>query len=270
MIPVEISLAEVRGESSLCFVAALRDIRDRRRQEEALRAHMAALERRNRELDHFAYVASHDLKAPLRAIANLASWIEEDLEDRLEGETRRQLELLRGRVQRMEALIDGLLAYSRAGRSAVQPEAVSVEALLAEVVDSLDPPAGMRIEGGDLPTLVTDRLRLSQVLANLVGNAIKYHHDPHHGRVEVSAEDLGDRFRFTVADDGSGIDPRFHERIFQIFQTLQPRDSLESTGIGLALVKKIVEELGGEIELDSAPGEGARFQFTWPKEIAQT
>jgi len=265
LVPVELTLAEAEGEAGRLFVAAMRDISERKRQEALIEAHLHALEKANQELMQFAYVASHDLKAPLRAISNLAEWIEEDLEGRLEAEQKHQFDLLRRRVRRMEALIEGLLQYSRVGRTEGRRERVEVAALLAEVVDSLDPPAGFRVHWEDMPVLHTDRLRLFQVFSNLIGNAVKYHHDPAHGRVEVLAEDLGERVRFTVADDGPGIDPRFHDKVFQVFQTLQARDTMESTGIGLALVKKIVEGEGGTIELQSRAGAGARFRFTWPK-----
>ena len=264
-VPVELTLAEAEGEDGRLFVAAMRDISERKRQEALMAQHVAALEKANQELTQFAYVASHDLKAPLRAISNLAEWIEEDLEGRLEAEQRHQFDLLRRRVKRMEALIEGLLQYSRVGRSEGRREPVAVGELLAEVVESLDPPAGFAVRWGDMPTVHADRLRLFQVFSNLIGNAVKYHHDPAHAHVEIHAEDLGDQVRFTVADDGPGIDPRFHDKVFQIFQTLQARDTFESTGIGLALVKKIVEGEGGTIELQSREGAGARFRFTWPK-----
>jgi PAS domain S-box-containing protein len=225
----------------------------------------ANLEKRNQELDQFAYVVSHDLKAPLRAIANLSQWLEEDLDPYLNDDTRHQMNLLRGRVHRMEALIDGLLQYSRIGRVDRQAETVAVYDLLQDVVDSLAPPPTFTIAiPPDLPVLKTDRLRLEQVFANLIGNAIKYHDRPD-GRIEITASDRGSYYEFTVADDGPGIDPAYHERIFGIFQTLEARDKVESTGIGLSLVKKIVESKGGTIQLTSQPGQGATFRFTWLK-----
>ncbi len=222
------------------------------------------LEERNHELDQFAYITSHDLKAPLRGIANLAQWIEEDLGERASEEIRAQLELLRGRARRMEALIDGILQYSRVGRAPDKLQRVDVGELLAEVIDLLAPPpeATITIAPG-MPTLVADRVQLGQVFANLIGNALKHHGGPG-AAVTVSARPLGDRYEFAVADRGPGIAPQYHERIFGIFQTLASRDRVEGSGLGLALVKKMVERQGGQVRVESAEGEGATFFFTWP------
>jgi signal transduction histidine kinase len=227
-----------------------------------------ALETSNRELDQFAYVASHDLKAPLRGIANLSQWIEDDLGDRFTDDTREQMRLLRGRVHRMEALIDGILQYSRAGRATAAPERIDTAALVHEVVDLLAPPEAAEVvaEPG-LPLLVTERLPLQQVLMNLIGNGIKYGGE--RPRVQVGARHDGADWEFTVRDDGPGIAPEYHERIFAIFQTLQARDQVESTGIGLSIVKKMVESRGGRVWVDSAAGRGAAFRFTWPAQPAE-
>lgn len=226
----------------------------------------ANLKKRNQELDQFAYVVSHDLKAPLRAIANLSSWIEEDLEDLLTEDTQHQMNLLRGRVHRMEALIEALLQYSRVGRVKSALETVSVASLLEDILDSLAPPASFTIEvEPEMPTLVTERLLLEQVFANLISNAIKHNHRQA-GHVKISVKDLGDFYEFAVADDGPGIAPEYHEKVFVIFQTLEARDKVENTGIGLSLVKKTVETQGGTIKLTSQAGQGSTFSFTWPKQ----
>lgn len=221
------------------------------------------LEERNRELDQFAYITSHDLKAPLRGIANLAQWIEEDLGEHATEEISQQLELLRGRAHRMEALIDGILQYSRVGRVGEPPLPVDVGELVDEVIDLLAPPPGaVTVEQG-LPTVVAERVPLQQVFHNLIGNALK--HGGPGVRVSVSCEPQGECYAFTVADDGPGIAPQYHERIFGIFQTLASRDRVEGSGLGLALVKKIVEQRGGQVGLDSDEGRGAAFTFTWPR-----
>ncbi|MGK3967398.1 GAF domain-containing protein [Sorangium sp. So ce118] len=227
-----------------------------------------ALERTNAELDQFAYVTSHDLKAPLRGIASLAQWIEEDLSDKLTGETRRQMEMLRGRVQRMEALIEGILAYSRATRFREKPESVNIEKLAKEVVELVapKPPAQVAL---DVPpaTLRTYKVPLQQVLMNLITNALK-HAGREDARVIVCAHEQGERYEFSVSDNGPGIAPAFQEKVWGMFQTLQARDKVESTGIGLAIVRKIVESRGGRAWVESDGKSGATFRFTWPKREA--
>jgi signal transduction histidine kinase len=225
------------------------------------------LERRNRELDQFAYVASHDLKAPLRGIGNLSGWLEEDLGDQLDDKCRKHLELLRGRVNRMEALIDALLAYSRAGRKQAQPEAVDVRGLLDEIIDLLAPGEGVDVAiVSVMPTFVTTRILLQQVFHNLIDNALK-HGRAQSCRIEVGASDAGEFYEFWVKDEGPGIAARYQGKIWEIFQTLRARDKVEGTGIGLALVKKIIEQQGGVVGVDSAPDKGARFYFLWPKHV---
>ena len=246
------------------IVAEAHDITDRKQAQ-------ADLEQRNQELDSFVYVVSHDLKAPLRAIANLSEWIEEDLEGSLSVANQQQMALLRSRVYRMEATIDGLLEYARLGQLNETIEPVSVAELLAEVIDSIAPPPTFTIElPPDLPTLSTRRLPLLQVFANLIGNGIK-HHDRVDGSIQISiakratkaVEDRGDCYEFAISDDGPGIAPEQHERMFKIFQAVNPQKRNDSTGIGLAIVKKIVEAEGGTIWLESELGKGTTFYFTW-------
>jgi PAS domain S-box-containing protein len=238
----------------------------RKEAEVALHEKTDRLEQSNRELDQFAYVTSHDLKAPLRAIANLATWIEEDLGEHLKDEISDNMLLLKGRVHRMEALIQGILDYSRIGRESVRSESVDVSALLVDVVDSLPVPAQFQINVDDgMPVLNASKVRLTQVFANLIGNAIKYHDRPD-GCVNMTVTNGGDWYEFSVEDDGPGIPDEYHEKVFGIFQTLEARDKIESTGIGLTLVKKIIEEQGGSISIAPASGRGARFHFTWPAE----
>ena len=230
-----------------------------------LLATTATLEKRNQELDQFAYVTSHDLKAPLRAIANLSEWIEEDLADKLDEESRRNMNLLRSRVHRLENLINGLLNYSRVGRVKSEPEPVDVAAMVAEIIDSLPIPEGLQIEiQGELPTFVTQLIPLQQVFNNLISNAIK-HSDRDDAQIIISAQELDSHYEFAVSDNGCGIDPQFHDRIFTIFQTLESRDQKESTGIGLAIVKKAIENQGGKISVESAVNAGCTFRFTWKK-----
>ncbi len=228
------------------------------------------LERTNLELDQFAYVASHDLKAPLRAIANLAQWIEEDLDEQMTDETRQQMDLLRGRVKRMEGLINGILQYSRVGRVNINLEQVDVALLLCEIIEELKPPSGCSIDvAANMPCLYIARLPLFQIFINLIDNAIRFHPQPESAQILISALALDDSlYEFTVTDNGLGIAPEYHDKIFQIFQTLNARDSVESTGVGLTVVKKIVEQFGGTISVDSTAGisggKGSTFRFTVP------
>ncbi|CAN5768559.1 hypothetical protein BH10CHL1_BH10CHL1_07830 [soil metagenome] len=231
----------------------------------------AELERSNRELDQFAYVASHDLKAPLRAINYLAEWIRTDAADSLPSASQTHLATLQGRIKRMEALLNDLLAYSRAGRQRHALEPVDTTLLVKDVIDLLAPPQGFTITvESNLPVLPLERVPLETVLRNLIGNAIKHHDRPDIGRVSIAAQEQAQLIEFAVSDNGPGIDPAFHERIFQIFQTLKARDEVEGSGMGLAVVKKTVEYRGGTIQVESSVGQGATFRFTWPKEATQS
>lgn len=221
------------------------------------------LEKRNKELDQFVYAASHDLKSPLRAIANISQWLIDDLKGQLTEDTQYHLELLQGRVYRMENLIDGLLQYYRVGRAQMSSERVNVEQLLKDVIDNLDPPPQFTIEiASEMPTFFTVRLLLQQVFTNLLSNAIK-HHDGEQGTIKITAQQEDNFYKFSVADDGPGIEPQFHEKIFGLFQTLEPHSS-HNTGIGLALVKKIIEGEKGTITIESQEGDGTTIHFTWP------
>lgn len=222
-----------------------------------------------KDLDDLVSAASHDLRAPLRDIANLAAWIDEDVGDALPPTSARHLAMLRDRVARMERLLDDLLAYYRAGSVERPPESFPAEAVIAEAVRDVAPPPGfsLRTEGAGL-TLRTLRAPLSQVLRNLIANAIKHHGGPT-GRVAVRVFEAREGWAgFEVSDDGPGIAPEHHARIFQLFQTLRPRDEVEGSGMGLAIVKRVVESHGGTVWVRSEPGQGATFAFTWPRESA--
>ncbi|MCX2738761.1 sensor histidine kinase [Pontibacter anaerobius] len=224
------------------------------------------LDLKNKELDQFAYVVSHDLKAPLRGIEVASRWVEEDMGTQLPANVQEYLVMMRVRVHRMENLINGILALARIGRTSQVEEEVDVNELLSEVVDLLSPPSGFYIDVQDnLPILHTVRIQLQQVFSNLISNAIKYH-DKDKGHISIRHHETDEFHVFSVADDGPGIDPEYHSRIFVIFQTLQERDAMESTGVGLSIVKKIVELQGGTIWVNSEPGLGSTFTFTWPKQ----
>ncbi|MBV2123330.1 MAG: CHASE domain-containing protein [Candidatus Thiodiazotropha sp. (ex Ctena orbiculata)] len=235
---------------------------------ETLEHHIASrtaeAERRAEYLEQFAYVTSHDLKAPLRAVSNLAEWIEEDLTDKLDSSSKEQLALLRDRVRRMHDLIEGLLEYSRVGKTSDVEATIDTRELIQEITDSLSPQKGFTIKiKGEMPVLKADRLQLGQVFSNLISNSLK-HHGGRKGKIRISSRQVGKFYEFTVCDNGQGIAPEYHDKVFKMFQTLKSSDFNNSTGIGLALVKKIVIEHGGSIQLNSALNEGACFTFLWP------
>ncbi len=224
------------------------------------------LERSNAELDNFAYVASHDLKAPLRGIRNLAEWIAEDIKSTVTDDTHENVRLLRSRVERLDGLLESLLTYSRVGRKTSSAEQVDSGALVGEISVYLAPPPGFAIVcEGEMPSLFTPKAPLEQVLRNLINNALK-HHDQDKGAIVVSALKKGSDIEFRVEDDGPGIAPEFHKRIFQMFQTLKPRDQVEGSGMGLAIAQKTIEGFGGRIWVESdPPRRGTAFVFTWPQ-----
>jgi len=222
----------------------------------------------NRDLEEFAYAASHDLKAPLRVIDNASKWLEEDLEEHLSDETRESMNLLRGRVMRMEKLLDDLLEYSRIGRSVDEryAEVIPGDALMDNVLALLSPPEGFTVNvSSKFADIRIRKMPLQQILMNLIGNAIK-HHDKKTGRIEVTVEEDESAYAFAVKDDGPGIPAQFHDQIFMMFKTLKPRDQVEGSGMGLALVRKHIAVFGGTLNLEAREGKGSTFRFTWPKQ----
>lgn len=224
-----------------------------------------SLARSNRELEQFAYIAAHDLKSPLRGIANLSEWIEEDLAGAMNPTTQRQMELLRGRVHRMEELIDGIREYTRAGSEGADAEEVDTADLVGELGRILVLPDESALEvSADLPTLRTHRSALRQVFFHLLDNARK-HGSPAEGgvRIRVEARREGSLWEFRIEDNGPGIPPQYRAKAWTIFQTLRRRDHFEGAGIGLPLVRKIVEQHGGSVGIETAPEGGTIVRFTW-------
>ena len=263
--PIELAVSEMWVGQRRMFTGLVHDI-SLRKQAEARQAQLIhELESANEELKNFAYVVSHDLKAPLRAIGSLADWISADQSERLDDEGKEHLRLLIQRTRRMDGLIDGILQYSRVGRVREAVVDVDVNEVVREALAMLAPPPHIRVEvAPDLPTVRAERTRILQLFQNLLSNAIKYHDKPQ-GLIRVGCEDRGREWQFSVSDNGPGIEPRHFERVFQLFQTLAPRDRVESTGVGLALVKKIVEMYGGRVWIESQPGAGCTFLFTLPR-----
>jgi PAS domain S-box-containing protein len=242
------------------------DITERRAIERALESKSEELERSNLDLEQFAYVASHDLKAPLRAIEILVDWLHEDLVSFEGGDVQQNLYLLKQRTARLHRLLDDLMAYSRAGRKPGDAVDVDTRLMTTDLFTLLAPPATMRMEAStSLPVIRAHQAPLEQVLRNLINNAIK-HHPTKEGHVRVYAQDKGDELLFAVEDNGAGIPQEYAEKVFQMFQTLQPRDDIEGSGMGLAIVKRIIEAQGGRIWFHSGPGGcGTVFKFTWKK-----
>ncbi len=268
-LPVEITVAETIWSGEPAHLIVIRDITTRKAFERALNEKASALQAKsddleqvNRELQQLIHVIAHDLKAPLRAVSQLATVLAQESGDTLSGESLRVMELMQGRVERMHALIEALLSYSSAGRQDSFEE-VDVQALLVDIVNSFPLPASFEITLGAMPRLRTQRLQLRQVLANLIGNAIE-HHDRLDGRVEVACRERVDGYEFTVTDNGPGIPPQYHELIFEMFQSLQPRDCNEYAGVRLALARKLVEGRGGSVTVESGRGRGTTFRFHWP------
>lgn len=242
-------------------ILVVRDVTQQAEAEEELRRTQA-------DLEQFAYVASHDLKSPLRGISNLASWIREDIQQALNGPTAEYFELLEGRIRRMETLLDDLLAYSRAGREHASVAPFWLDEFLEDLVEFVSPPDEFEIEiQSEHIRVTTTPTPLRTVVQNLVQNSFK-HHDRRRGHllVATAVDEESNELIIEVEDDGPGIPPRFHDKVFAIFETLRPRDEVEGSGIGLALVRRLVEDAGGVIELQSPVNNdrGACFRLTWP------
>ena len=274
--PKEWSLEEQDFAASLADMIALHmEANERHKAERALakvNEHLAEtireLRRSNKELQDFAYVTAHDLKAPLRGIGTLTDWITSDYADRLDEQGQSHLDLLKGRVSRMSELIDSILHYSEIGRTSKCLERVNLSTLVPEVIAQVAPPETIQVTiEGALPTVVFERVRLIQVFQNLISNAVKYMDKPQ-GYIRIGCSEQEQAWTFHVADNGPGIDEKYFGKIFEMFQTLTRRDELESTGIGLAVVRKIVELHGGTVWIESTVGQGSTFFFTLPKQIS--
>jgi PAS domain S-box-containing protein len=249
------------------MTGSISDIQQRKESEQKLRSYNAELERSNKILDEYAYAASHDLQSPLRGIDQIARWIIEDLAEGNTESITENLTLMRGRVKRMEKLLKDLLVYSKVGRQEESIGVVNTEELVYDLFKLASAPSGHQlIVENELPTFTTLVAPFEQVLRNLIGNAIK-HNDKDDLMITISCRTLQNQYRFTVQDNGAGIDKKYHELIFKMFKSLKSRDEVEASGIGLTLVSKIIATYHGTIHLESDLGTGAKFSFTWPIDI---
>ena len=252
-------------KNSRKFIFIMSDVNERKKAEIQLNEYLSDLEKTNKELDKFAYIVSHDLKAPLRAIGNLTDWITQDSADSLSDESKENFQIIKGRVKRMEQLINAILEYSKVSKHKGTQELFSFNEIIHNAVDLAGTDSNCKVEiSGTMPEYYGDKVKYQQVFMNLISNGIK-HNNKEQKKIEISCREEGKFWEFMIKDNGPGIDKRFHEKVFVIFQTLKARDEFESTGIGLSIVKKIVEEAGGSIRIESTPGEGAAFYFTVPK-----
>lgn len=233
---------------------------------EVFRSNAKELVRSNIELERFASVAAHDLRSPLRAIQDLIDWIAQDEDSNFSDESTELFALLENRVDRLNSLLTDLLVYSRVGSEADALASVNVREVVQETADMLDPQETFDVTYlGDVDTVMIVATPFHQTLRNLVNNSMK-HHDRGGGKIDVSAEIRGGRIHCTVSDDGPGIDPKYHDKVFGLFQTLRPRDEIEGSGLGLAIIRKVVERYGGAITVTSDPdtARGSTFTFDFP------
>ncbi|QQG35277.1 MAG: PAS domain S-box protein [Micavibrio aeruginosavorus] len=263
IFPIDLSVAEVVVGSKRYFSGIVRDITERKGFEIKLR-------RSNEELEKFAYVASHDLKEPLRNIDNLAKWSLEDVGQGLIPDCCEKLGLLRDRVKRLETLLEDILSYSRAGRIIDKPMKIDIGEILGNLVDT-HVPKEFRVDIiGPMPVMFSPRTPIEQIFANILSNAVK-HHDKGKGCIEISCRLQGSFYEFVVQDDGPGIPPEYHQRVFEMFQTLKPRDEVDGSGLGMSIIKKLVEWQGGKVWIVSPAGphgHGTAIHFLWPENFA--
>ncbi len=231
---------------------------------ESLNVMSQTLDLNFKELDQFAYVVSHDLKAPLRGIKNVIKWMKEDHGNEITPGIKSSIDQIEARTKRLENMINGLLEYARINKTRKDPEIVDTRQMVNDLVELLVPPSFSISIDADMPVVKTDKIKLEQVFSNLISNAVKYC-DKKVGEITIRYKDLGNLVQFMISDNGTGIKAEYYEKIFVIFQTLKERDAFESTGVGLAIVKKIINDQKTDIYVESSFGNGSTFIFTWPK-----
>jgi len=273
-IPILKTVRAITLEGQEVYLEAFVDITERRQAEQELEKLNKDLEtavwelrRANKELQEFAYITAHDLKTPLRGIGTLANWLSKDYADKFDEEGKKQIALLVVKAKQMSALIDGILQYSKLGHVSPEKKQVDLNTALSDIIAGIDPPENIRITiENELPVLKCEKTQIMQVFQNLLSNAVKYMDKPE-GQIKIGCVEQGGFLKFSVADNGPGIDEKYHKKIFKIFQTLTPQNRKDSTGIGLSIVQKIIELNGGIVWVESEPGKGSTFFFTLPKSV---
>lgn len=242
-------------------------ITERKRAEQSLTELLKKVKSINQELKDFASIVSHDLKTPLRGIRTIADWVLADYGDKLGEDGKEQMNLLLERVERTYSLIDGVFQYLRVGRVEEKQDQVNLNKFVPEVIDMVVPPENIEIKlENELPTIECEEIHIMQVFQNLLSNAIKYMDKPK-GQIKIGCVEEDGFWRFSIADNGPGIEEKHFERIFKMFQALSTREDFQGTGVGLTVAKKIVELYGGKIWVESKIGEGSIFFFTLPKQV---
>ncbi len=223
------------------------------------------LELSNNELDQFTYIASHDLKSPLRAVSYLSKWVLEDDQSSLSEAALHNMQLIQSRVKRLEGHLTSLFEYSKIGRSTQASEFCNINNLINDIYEIIEKPSPCSINFSQLPTVYAPLVVLKSIFMNLITNAIK-HNDKEFCKINISFEQLPDFYKFYVRDNGPGIETKNQKIIFDFFKTLKPRDKVEGSGLGLTIVKKYVNGFGGTVGVgSSSTNDGTCFYFTWPK-----
>ncbi len=252
-------------ESQIALTYLLEDVNDTRME---LQSAIKRMQEANQELESFSYSVSHDLKAPLRAIDGFSQMLIEDYADKLDEDGKRYLNVVRENTQNMGKLIQDLLDFSRAGRSRLNPEEINLRDMITQILDevlALEKDRRIDVDVGKLPLVVADKTLLRQVLSNIISNAVKFTRNNDVTNIHIWFEDKEKEFEIYVKDNGIGFDMKYEQKLFLVFQRLHTIDQFEGTGVGLALVKRIICRFGGEITAQGVPNQGATFRFTLPK-----
>lgn len=265
--PATVMLTHLSIKGKTVVLATVRDITEQKQAEQRQKELIDDLARVNNELKDFAYIVSHDLKAPLRSVETIAEWFIADYVDKLDEEGQSNLALMQTKTRRMRDLISGVLSYSRAGQLQDGQAEIALDELVKDVIDFISIPPSIEIHiDTPLPTVWAEETKMSQVFQNLIGNAVKYIDKPS-GIIRIGCREETSDWHLYVSDNGPGIKEKFHDRIFQMFRTAPGPLAKESTGVGLTIVKKIVENMGGRIGVESQPGQGSTFTFNLPKNL---